>query len=447
MAVQKITVPNIGDFTDVAIVDVYISPGDTIGVEYPLIALESAKAVTDIPSPFAGTIKEVRVSEGDLVSEGSPIADIEVEPAQGEEPKKEQEPEKVKKKQPETGETKNTSEKPKSDMPKGVQQKTRAQHEPFSQLINEQEPGAVYHASPSVRQYARELGIPLSSVEGSGPYGRILKEDIQKLVKELFNSAGKKSASGLAAPPDIELEDFSVYGSIERKPLSRMQKISGPHLQRSWQTIPHVTQFDEADVTELEAFRRQLSDEIKAKKDANTAKISILPFIIKAVSTALKEFPAFNASYDAKARELIYKYYYHIGIAVDTKDGLIVPVIRDADTKSIHQLAEELAQLSDRARKGKLKSSDISGGSFSISSLGGIGGTAFTPIINPPDIAILGVSRISKTPVWNGETFIPRDMLPLSLSYDHRAVDGAEGARFITYLSLLLGDIRRILVY
>lgn len=279
-------------------------------------------------------------------------------------------------------------------------------------------------------------------VEGTGPHGRILKEDVQKLVKQALVGSTKTTAP----VAEIALEDFSVYGEIERKPLTRIQKVSGPHLQKSWQVIPHVTQFDQADVTELEAFRVRLKDEMTKGKQELKAKISLLPFIIKAVTAALKKYPDLNSSYDGKAGELILKRYYHIGIAVETSQGLMVPVIRNADIKSIQELAAELEDLSARAREGKLKVNDITGGSFSISSLGGIGGTAFTPIINPPETAILGVSRMIKQPMWNGEAFVPRDMLPLSLSYDHRAIDGALGVRFTTYLVSLLSDIRRVLL-
>lgn len=462
MAIKQITVPDIGDFSDVAIIEVYVSEGDTISVDDPLVSLESAKAVTDIPSPFAGTIKTVHVKEGDLVSKGTLLADIEVAgeaasqedntPA-GESPENtsdkasaEQEPEKESVKNPETvPPAKGEADQP-EEQPETKPKETTAQPEvaPSKDLVNAQAPGAVYHATPSVRQYARELGVALETVEGSGPKGRILREDIQKLVKQAISGAG--GGATMAPGAQFELEDFSVYGEIERKPLSRIQKISGPHLQRSWQTIPHVTQFDEADVTDLEAFRQKLKGEMSRIKSEQQVKISILPFIVKAVVAALQKFPEFNSSYDGKKGELVLKHYYHIGIAVDTPEGLMVPVLRNADTKSIREIAIELEDLGKRARERKLKAEDISGGSFSISSLGGIGGTAFTPIINPPETAILGVSRMTKKPWWNGESFEPRDILPLSLSYDHRAIDGAAGARFTTYLVTLLEDIRRILV-
>ncbi len=455
MAITQIVVPDMGDYSNIPIIDVYISVGDTIKANDPVIALESAKAVTDIPSPFGGVIKKLHIHEGDLVSTGSLIADIEVaeqakpvadadkkqaEPAK---PGKPAEPIKsidsAKPAAPATPAVASTPAEPiKSVSPTQPTQPAQ----PDKDLMNEQTVGAVYHATPSIRQYARELGVALSMVEGTGLHGRILKEDVQKLVKQALVGSLQKAAPAAEAA----LEDFSVYGEIERKPLTRIQKVSGPHLQKSWQIIPHVTQFDQADVTELEAFRVRLKDEMAKGKQDLKVKISLLPFIIKAVTTALKKFPELNSSYDGKSGELILKRYYHIGIAVETPQGLMVPVIRNADSKSIQELAAELEELSARARDGKLKVNDITGGSFSISSLGGIGGTAFTPIINPPETAILGVSRMTKQPVWNGEAFVPRDMLPLSLSYDHRAIDGALGVRFTTYLVSLLSDIRRVLL-
>jgi pyruvate dehydrogenase E2 component (dihydrolipoamide acetyltransferase) len=432
MGVKQILVPDIGDFSDVAIIDVYISDGDQIGEEDPVIALESEKAVTDIPSPYAGKIVKVHVTEGDLVSKDSLLADIEVEAQEKEEKPKE-----------ETRASEEPEEKgqEKEEVGKPEKKETAPQKQERPDLVNAQEPGAAYHATPSVRQYARELGVELSSLKATGPNGRILKEDVQNFVKQTVKSGGQP-----AAAQAVELEDFSVYGDIERKPLSRIKKISGPHLLRSYQGIPHVTQFDQADVTELEAFRKQLKGEMKQRSEENQVKISILPFIIKAVVKALEHFPDFNSSYDGASGELILKYYYNIGIAVDTPDGLVVPVLKNADKKSVEETARELSEISERARKGKLKSSDISGASFSISSLGGIGGTYFTPIINAPETAILGVSKISVQPVYSGSEFVPRSMLPLSLSYDHRAIDGASGARFVTYLSTLLGDMRRVLL-
>jgi len=434
MAIKQILVPDIGDFSDVPIIDVYIKVGDVLSVEDSVVALESEKAVIDIPSPFAGTITKVLVKEGDLVSKDSPIAEIEVAAEGVEEEGKQGSDEEPVKEQPVV---KVEEEKP-DEVAEAVQP-TPVPQENNPDLINEQAPGAVYHATPSLRKYARELGVDLAKVKGSGPSGRILHEDVQALVKKALSGGGAAASFG-----KIELEDFSKYGEIERKKLSRIQKISGPHLQKSWQIIPHVTQYDEADVTELEALRKSIKEEMKRSDDP--VNISILPFIIKAVVAALKKFPEMNASFDEDSGELILKHYYHIGIAVDTPEGLIVPVLKDADTKSVTDIARELVSTSQRARDRKLKPEDLSGGSFSISSLGGIGGTAFTPLINPPQVAILGVSRLSKKPVWNGKEFVPRDILPFSVAYDHRVIDGAAGVRFTTYLASLLGDLRRVLL-
>ena len=427
MAVKQILIPNIGDFSDVAIIDVYIKVGDEIEAEDSLVSLESEKAVTDIPSPFSGTIKKVYVKEGDLVSKDSLVADIEVASSK-EESIKDSPKEEVVEKEAITFKEEPPKETIKEELPK----------EPT--IINEQPLGFTYHATPSLRQYARELGVPLETIKGTGPHGRILHADVQSFVK------GAIQAGGVAFQllNSVKLEDFSVYGEIERRGLTRIQKISGPHLQKSWQRIPHVTQADKADITDLEIFRKTVKEELK--RDLSKVNISILPFIIKAVVVALKKFPAFNSSFDEATQELILKKYYHIGIAVDTPEGLVVPVVKDADKKSIIDIAIELEQLSSLARERKLKGEDLSGASFSISSLGGIGGTFFTPIINPPQVAILGVSRAEKQPVWNGESFVPRDLLPFSLSYDHRVIDGASGVRFTSYLASILSDMKRALL-
>ena len=386
MSLKEIKIPDMGDFTDVPVIEIYIKPGDDIEKDDPLIALESAKAVTDIPAPFGGKVKEILVKEGESVSAGAVIATVEAEEAEAAEESKP-----VKKE---------------AEAPKG---ETAAPDYP----VNYQEPGAVYHATPSVRKYAREKGINLEGIAGSGPNGRILVEDLEK------SAAGQVHSTA----------------ADERIPLSRIQKISGPRLTQSVQTIPHVTQFDKADVTGLEKFRKSLE-----------RKVSILPFIIKAVTAALKKYPRFNSSLDQEAGELILHNYFNIGIAVNTPDGLMVPVVKNAESKDIYALADELAEIAERARNGKSRAEELSGATFSISSLGGIGGTAFTPIINPPEAAILGVSRIQKEPVWNGEAFVPAEILPLSLSYDHRIIDGAAGAEFTAYLAGLLTDIRKILL-
>ncbi len=433
MAVKQILIPNIGDFSDVAIIDVYVKVGDEIEAEDSLVSLESEKAVTDIPSPFSGTIKEIYVKEGDLVSKDSLVADIEVASSNQE----------TKTVSPKEDVTKKEVEEPKEQIISKEEQKEESDMKKKNQeavLINEQPLGSTYHATPSLRQYARELGVPLETMKGTGPHGRILHEDVQSFVKAAIQNRGEE----LQPLSPIKLEDFSIYGEIERSGLTRIQKISGPHLQKSWQRIPHVTQADKADITDLEIFRKTVKEELK--RDLSKVSISILPFIIKAVVVALKKFPAFNSSFDEATQELILKKYYHIGIAVDTPDGLVVPVVKDADKKSVIQIAEELEQLSVKARERKLKSEDLLGASFSISSLGGIGGTFFTPIINPPQVAILGVSRAEKQPVWNGESFVPRDLLPFSLSYDHRVIDGASGVRFTSYLASILSDMKRALL-
>lgn len=436
MAIKQILIPDIGDFEDVPIIDVYIKVGDVIAVEGSVVALESEKAVIDIPSPFAGTITKVLIKEGDTVSKGSLVAEIEVASEEVEEAKQSSA------KEPEKQQPAAPKEEIKPEVVAEIEQPTEVaeEKEPASELINEQAPGAVFHATPSLRKYARELGVDLALVKGSGPNGRILHEDVQTLVKKALSGSKESTASF----GKIELEDFSKYGKTERKRLSRIQKISGPHLQKSWQIIPHVTQFDEADVTDLEVLRKAIKEEMKRSDEP--VNISILPFIIKAVVAALKKFPEMNASFDEDSGELILKHYYHIGVAVDTPEGLIVPVLKDADTKSVTEIAREIASISQRARDRKLKPEDLSGGSFSISSLGGIGGTAFTPLINPPQVAILGVSRLTKKPVWNGKEFAPRDVLPFSVAYDHRVIDGAAAVRFTTYLASLLGDLRRVLL-
>ncbi len=423
MAIKQITVPHLGDFSDIPVIEVYIKEGDSVAVDDSLIALESAKAVTDIPSPYSGTITKVLIKEGDLVNEGTPIAEIEVVEEAGKpqppvEPKQEEKADST----PPVA-TPKAKEEPKAAPP--------APAKPEAKPASLPSVGGTYHATPSLRRYARELGVDLSQVTGTGKHGRILHEDVQRLVKAALSGG----AAVVAAP--FALEDFAVYGAVERIPLSRIQKFSGPHLTGSWQSIPHVTQFDEADVTELEAFRRSVKSDVK---------LSILPFVIKALVYALKEYPSLNASFDEASGEIILKHYYHIGVAVDTPEGLVVPVVKDADQKSVIEIATDLIALSERARSRKLKSEDLAGGSFSVSSLGGIGGTYFTPIINRPEVAILGLSRIAKRPVWNGEEFIARDILPLSLSYDHRVVDGATGVRFTTYLASLLNDLRRVLL-
>ncbi|HXS73138.1 MAG TPA: dihydrolipoyllysine-residue acetyltransferase [Rhodanobacteraceae bacterium] len=458
---REATVPDIGDFTDVPVIEVLVKPGDRVEKDQSLVTLESAKATMEVPAPFAGVVREVRVRENDTVSRGSVIALIEAEakgapkttaaeqkptappanesalaksPAQGDEAAKS------------SAETRKESPGP-SPTPApasgaGSQEVPRSPPIPFD--ADMVKPGKVPYASPAVRAFARELGVDISRVHGSARGGRITREDVQAFVKSAMSGGAamahaQASGGGLQLLPWPQI-DFSKFGEIEERPLSRIKKLGGANLARNWVMIPHVTQQETADVTEMEAFRKQLGGENK------DVKITPLVFLIKAVVAALKQFPQFNASLDAPGEKLILKKYFHIGIAVDAPDGLVVPVIRDADRKGLLELAIELGEISKKARDKKLAPSDMSGGCFSISSLGGIGGTAFTPIINAPEVAILGVSRSSMQPVWNGSAFEPRLMLPLSLSYDHRVIDGADAARFAAYLARVLGDLRRLLV-
>ena len=414
MAIVEIKVPDLEGSTDVGVVEVYVHIGDTVENETPLISLESDKAVMDVPSPLSGIIKEIKVSEGDNVNAGDVIALAEVI-------------EKV------------------TEEIKDVIEEAKPQEEPAHQAPeNETASEGKYHATPSVRSLARELGVDLGNVKATGPKGRITREDVSSLVKNIMSgsSTGSVPAGPFTLPP-IPTADFEAFGDIETEDLSRIKRISGPHLHRNWLGVPHVTQFDDADITDLEAFRKEMNAE-NARE--NGPKISPLIFIIKAVVQALKTYPDFNSSLAVDGTSLIRKKYYNIGIAVDTPGGLVVPVIKDADNKGVLELAEVLAGLSFRAREGKLKSNEMKGGTFSISSLGGIGGTYFTPIVNAPEVAILGLSRAAMKPVWDGSEFKPRLVLPFSLSYDHRVIDGASGARFTSYLSKLLGDMRRALL-
>lgn len=435
MAVEQIVVPDFGDVQEISVVEVYIKAGDTVEVESPLIALESEKAVMDIPSPLAGVVTEVKVKEGDTVKSGDLIALLETTAAaeRGDAPALPIETAEEASAQEETAETAPVSRTPVAPAP------ARDQDEEETVEIGK------YHATPSVRAYARELGVDLALLTGSGPKGRIVKEDVQSLVKEAMRSRRAQPAGGsglsIEMPP---LEDFSVYGEVEEVPLSRIKKISGPHLHRSWLTVPHVTHFDEADVTDLEEFRHQLNGE--AGKDG--VRFSPLVFVIKAVVATLREFPMFNCSLLPAGDKVVIKRFYNIGIAVDTPGGLVVPVIRDADRKGLREIAGELQVLSGKAREGKLTIKELQGATFTISSLGGIGGTGFTPIVNVPQVAILGLSRNYMKPVWEKETqsFVPRLTLPFSLSYDHRVIDGAEAARFCRGLSDAMEDLRRAML-
>jgi pyruvate dehydrogenase E2 component (dihydrolipoamide acetyltransferase) len=433
---EEVRVPDIGDFSDVPVIEVLVKAGDSVKEEDALITLESDKATMDVPSPHAGTVQELKVSVGDKVSEGSLILTMEVGGAAVEETKPaekkvEQAPER-KVEAPPRAETPAPSTAPEAP----------CRPSPTAAISGDAPaPRAAFHATPAVRRFARELGVDLSAVRGTGRKGRILKEDVKRFVKESLARPPGAPVAGAGIEP-IPAVDFSKFGEVETRPLSRIKKISGPHLHRAWLNVPHVTHHDEADVTELENFRNSL----KAEAEKKGARITALAFITKAVAAALAEFPSFNVSLTPDGESLVYKKYFHIGIAMDTPNGLVVPVLRDVDKKGIFDLALEMAEISGRAREGKLKPSEMQGGCMSISSLGGIGGTAFTPIVNAPEVAILGVTRSRMAPVWNGKEFAPRLMQPLDLSYDHRVIDGAEAARFMAYLCSLLSDVRRLLL-
>jgi pyruvate dehydrogenase E2 component (dihydrolipoamide acetyltransferase) len=442
-----IKVPDIGEFKDVEVVEVMVKPGDKIAVDDPLVAIESDKATMEVPAPQAGVVKELKVKLGDKVSEGSPIIVLEAETAA---------PEGEAKPSAADGEAKPSG--PPALTLVTAPAKAPASPEatpPTSRLSAAPAPVAVSppisaapastvkpHASPSVRKFARQLGVDLSRVKGSGLKGRIFRDDVQRFVKDALTGA-TAMAPGSAVPFDLlpwPKIDFAKFGAIESKPLSRIRKIAKANLARNWVMIPHVTQFDEADVTELEAFRKEIN-EAHSKEGI---RVTMLAFVLKALVPALTEFPEFNSSLDGD--NLILKKYFHLGFAADTPDGLVVPVVRDVDKKGVLQVAREMGELSARAREGKLKPADIQGGCFTVSSLGGVGGTAFTPIINAPEVAIVGVSKLAHKPVYRDGAFVPRLMLPLSLSYDHRVIDGAAAARFITSLGKLLADMRRALL-
>ncbi|MDX1482355.1 MAG: dihydrolipoyllysine-residue acetyltransferase [Woeseiaceae bacterium] len=433
---QTVEVPDIGDFSDVDVIEVHVSEGDAVAVDDPLITLETDKAAMDVPTIVEGKVKKVLVSVGDKVSEGTAVAVIEA--AGGTQRPREKAPEKGARDddKPErrtdgdgSGPRQQAAATAGEDDSKAPARLPPIDEAGFSQA----------HASPSVRKLARELGVDLARVEGSGKKGRILHDDVKAFVKAILE--GKSPASGGAALPEVPKVDFGKFGEVEEKPLTRIQKISGPRLQASWINLPHVTQHDLADITELEAKRQEL------KGPAKERGISLTPlaFVMKACVAALKEFPKVNASLSQDGTSLVYKRYYHLGFAADTDNGLVVPVIRDADRMDVYELAKALGELSAAARDGKLKADQMQGASFTISSLGGIGGTAFTPIVNAPEVAILGVSRSTMQPVWNGSEFEPRLMLPLSFSYDHRVIDGAVAVRFTTFLGKALGDVDKLL--
>jgi pyruvate dehydrogenase E2 component (dihydrolipoamide acetyltransferase) len=461
---KDVVVPDIGDFSDVPIIEVMVSPGDTVAEEDPLVTLESDKATMDVPAPFAGVVAELKVKTGDTVSEGSPLLTLDVagdgaaaaESGNGASaagvvtPADEASA-------PDTVETAIEAEvsaeaadepTPPVREPSGDGDAREPAHDDGGLSAPYPEPGGPVYAGPGARRLARELGVDLAQVKGSGRKGRIQKADVEAAAKgggapdreaapAKAPAAGDGAGLGLLPWPQV---DFAKFGEIERAPLSRIKKISGPNLHRNWVMIPHVTHYDEADITDLEAFRKQ-TNEAYAKQDV---KVTMVALMVKAVVATLKEHPEFNASLDGD--ELVLKRYYNIGFAADTPNGLVVPVIRDADQKGIIDIARDLAELSGKAREGKLGPADMQGGTFSISSLGGIGGTAFTPLINAPEVAILGVARSDMKPVWDGSAFVPRLIVPLCLSYDHRVIDGAEGARFCASLARVLTDLRRALL-
>ncbi|AVS90636.1 dihydrolipoyllysine-residue acetyltransferase [Paracidovorax avenae] len=443
-----VKVPDIGDFKDVAVIELLVKPGDTVKEEQSLFTVESDKASMEIPSPAAGVVKELKIKIGDKVNVGDLVAVLEgavgapsAAPAAApvDRPAPQSEPDTRAPRQlpaeeaaPQAGATAASAPAP-------------APHAPGAAPIG------LPHASPSVRKFARELGVPLEEIKGSGPKGRITQEDVQAFTRQVMAGGVQTKAQAAKAPagggsgvgmdllpwPKV---DFSKFGSVERKDLSRIKKISGANLHRNWVMIPHVTNNDEADITELEAFRVSTNKE----NEKSGVKVTMLAFVIKAVVAALKKFPEFNTSLDGDT--LVYKQYFHIGFAADTPNGLVVPVLKDADKKGILQISQEMGELAKKARDGKLGAADMQGGCFSISSLGGIGGTHFTPIINAPEVAILGLSKGQMKPVWDGKQFVPRLVLPLSLSYDHRVIDGASAARFNAYLGQVLADYRRILL-
>ncbi len=442
--IKDILVPDIGDFDGVEVIEILVAVGDQISIEDPIASLESDKAAMEIPSPSAGTVKAVKIKIGDKISEGSLMITLEVSEASSENSSAADNKEEAR---IEAAPTKQNTEKTKAAEPKPAP-KTPApatpRPSPTANLSINEEGFRKAHASPSVRKFARELGADLSQMTGTGEKNRILKDDVKAWVKQTLTQGN--SGGGLSVEPMPEI-DFSQFGEIETQALSRINKLTGKFLHRNWVTVPHVTQFDEADISELEKFRKQLNEE--NKKDGT--RVTVLAFLMKALVSALKEFPRFNSSLDHTGENLILKKYVNIGVAMDTPDGLVVPVIRDCDRKSLIELAHELINTSKRARDKKLSPADMSGGCITISSLGGIGGTSFTPIVNAPEVAILGVSRASIKPVYikdsngNGE-FVPRLILPLALSYDHRVIDGADGARFTSYLSTVLSDTRRLLL-
>ncbi len=430
MSLEEIRVPDIGDFKEVDVIEVMVSVGEKIRRDQSLVTVESDKASMEIPSPRDGVVKELKVSVGDKVSEGMLLLVLEVDEVLA--PEKE--------------------ESPAASSPEKIEQPVEISSSPAvsPDLATEPVPvpisasGGVAHASPSVRKFARELGVDLSCVRGSGPKERILREDVLVFVKSsLAGSASPGGGfAGYADFPAWPSLDFSAFGPTEKLPLSRIKQISGPNLHRNLLMIPHVTQYEDADVTELESFRQSENKRLEAEG----VRLTMLSFVMKACVTALKKHPQFNASLDERKENLILKRYYNVGFAADTPQGLVVPVVKNVDQKGVAEIAGEVALLAENARQGRLGPSDMQGASFTITSLGGIGGTYFTPFINAPEVAIIGLSRMTMKPVWDGSEFVARLILPLSFAYDHRAIDGADGARFVSYLAALLADMKKTLL-
>jgi len=452
--VTEVGVPDLGDFADVPVIEIHVAPGDVVHNEDPLVTLESDKATMDIPSPAAGTVRELRVKVGDLVNRGTPILLLDTEGAVVEPPPlaDQQEPPAL-----DEGDlaaarepaARSVAEAPVAGATAGAGEVGAAAGASAAAGAGAgAEALADYdgaHASPGVRRLARELSLDLTTLSGTGPKGRITKEDVIAGVRGPATSEGGVrggSPPAGAGIPEVPAQDFSKFGPVEVRPLTPIQRLSGPALHRSWLNVPHVTHDDEADITALDAYRRELDTAAKAEG----YRVTLLAFLMKASVSALREFPKFNSSLTPEKDALIYKGYFHLGVAVDTPEGLVVPVIRDVDRKGVTELSQELGALSARAREGKLGPADLQGACFTISSLGGIGGTSFTPIVNAPEVAILGVVRSRMAPVWDGSAFVPRLMLPLSLSYDHRVIDGALAARFARHLCHLLEDVRRLVL-
>jgi pyruvate dehydrogenase E2 component (dihydrolipoamide acetyltransferase) len=424
MAATEVKVPDIGDFDDVPIIEIHVKSGDRINAEDPVVTLESDKATMDVPAPLAGVVRDIPVKVGDRVSEGALL--VLVEPGDG---ATSTPPSLVEQQEPA----------PERVEPVAAGVAAAAAEPVVARQVEAADFGGV-NAGPSVRRTARELGVELAQVRGTGPKGRITKDDLVAFLRGPAPAAAP-AAAGVGIP-EIPVVDFAKFGPVETRPLSRIKKISGPFLQRSWLNVPHVTHHDEADITEIDGYRKDLDTQAKAQG----YRVTLLAFLLKAAVSALREYPEFNSSLSPDKDALIVKGYYHIGIAVDTPDGLVVPVIRDVDRKGVTELSKDLAGMSAKARDGKLTGADLQGGTFTISSLGGIGGTGFTPIVNAPEVAILGVVRSRMTPVWDGSQFQPRLLLPISLSYDHRVVDGALAARFARHLCTVLEDVRRLVL-